>query len=248
MTQDDFNHLEIQIQLALDDATDLDIDTGDMGRLYDCIWIEVENKKTLDFLTTKVHLFPPINQPSTPGGGGGDDDSYTYLVTSEKPNRIVTAFVHPRLWAGEGLLLKRIKRHTKPLRDTVQGENGMKRNIHVKLIEGGKNEQLECKEGYFKVTLEIEEIGIQKLINNQDVSKVGKVAVTHASWVSLAGSGVEGMIRKKRRENQEHILQQQKKKKPRTKPTKNTKRTNRAPKSKDKKTPRKTKTSNDGKK
>ena len=124
----------------------------------------------------------------------------------------------------------------------------MKRDIHVKLIEGGKNEKLECKEGYFKVTLEIEEIGIQKLINNSDISKVGKVAVTHASWVSLAGSGVEGMIRKKRRENQEDIIRQQKKKKPRTKPTKNTKPINRAPKTKARKTPRKSKTSNDGKK
>ena len=67
-------------------------------------------------------------------------------------------------------------------------------------------------------------------------------------YIGTAGSGVEGMIRKKRRENQEEIMRQQKKKKPRTKPTKNTKRTNRAPKTKARKTPRKTNSANDGKK
>ena len=196
MDQKDFEHVSVNITILLDEALKRSnsIKTGKYGITYSCIWIQVKNNETMDYLKNNVHLIPKC-----------DDRDYSYIVSNERPNRIVTAFVKEGLWADSQTLLRRIRSYTDSLDYTVTNEDSTTRLPAIAIREGGlksKDEELKDPEGntrkFFKLTLEIEEEGIKRIVNNPDKHNVGKIAVSPFDWVLIAGSGVEGMTRKKR--------------------------------------------------
>ena len=196
MDQKDFEHVSVNITILLDEALKRSnsIKTGKYGITYSCIWIQVKNNETMDYLKNNVHLIPKC-----------DDRDYSYIVSNERPNRIVTAFVKEGLWADSQTLLRRIRSYTDSLDYTVTNEDSTTRLPAIAIREGGlksKDEELKDPEGnarkFFKLTLEIEEEGIKRIVNNPDKHNVGKIAVSPFDWVLITGSGVEGMTRKKR--------------------------------------------------
>ena len=200
MTQLDFQHVEAHIADLLDSSltTTTGIKVGRSGMTYSCIWLEVKNSKTEELLKNNIHLIPKR---------AGED--YSYIISSEKPHRIVSAFVPVCLWKSADNLQQRIKSWTNTLH---RNEQTTETDHHISLMEGGKDYAKECKHQdgsfklYFKITLEIDEEGIQKLIDTEELDRVGKIAVSPMSWISVQGSGVETMIRRKRLENKKAAL------------------------------------------
>ena len=101
----------------------------------------------------------------------------------------------------------------------------------MEIIEGGLDKKKECSDdqgnlrNFFKLTLEIDKEGIQKIIKTEEQDRVGKIAVSFGTWVLIQGSGVETMIRKQRNENRDEEEKKNKKKNKKSRKTSNTKKT-----------------------
>ena len=197
LNQTDFEHLDGSlIFLHLDNEPTTDFGIVKMGLSQGGVWIACKDKVTVDFVIKQVPLITP---PET------EQESklptyYRIYGPDNRPYKYFKLRVPERFWSTPERFVALIKHFNKSLDYTYLAGNFYK-NAHLRVSAGLKDRSTEIDQGYFIVTLEVEENMVPRLVEKNGIIMIGPNAL------ELKGGRIEQSIEENEKKKKEQDVE-----------------------------------------
>ena len=183
LDQEDFEHLDCTIiYLHLDNKPTPQFGIVKMGLSQGGVWMACKDKETVDFVTEQV---PKIKPPETKT----TEKEYQYRAygPNNRPYKYYKLRVPERFWNTTDRFTDLIKHFNQDL-DYSYLAGDFYKTAHLRVSSGLTDRTKEVNQGYFFVTLEVEENMVSRLAAKNGLIMIGPNAL------EIVGGGIEKAI------------------------------------------------------
>ena len=193
LDQTDFEHLDSSlIFFHLDNKPTPEYGIVKMGLSQGGVWIACKDKGTVDFVTAQV---PKIDPPETKTHTG-----YEIYGPDNRPYKYYKIRVPARFWHTPERFIDLIKHFNKELDYSYLAGNFYKQ-AHLRVSSGLKDRTTEIEQGFFVVTLEVEENMEAKIVEKNGIIMIGPNAL------EIKGGRIEKAIEEYEKKKQEQTTE-----------------------------------------